>query len=115
MTNSETNTKKKTSLDQDQFNTMLNDAVGSRLYSLMREGKKVTTQLEASITKKVTDMIESEYRVKGTRSGHINHAPKPIQDIVAKCKEALTNCNWSTNGVEYTISILAKKVVEPTS
>ena len=114
-TKPENNTKKKTALQPEQYTTMLTEAVNSRLYSLMREGKNVTPQLEATITKKVTAMIESEYRILGTRAGHINHAPKPIQDIVAKCKEALVNCSWSTNGEEYTISILAKKVVEPTS
>ena len=56
--------------------------------------------------------LMQKYRVKGTRTGHINHAPPHIQTTYNQCKELLENCQWSNDGDDYTISLIAKKVVE---
>ena len=110
-TKSEVNNQKpKTSVSQEQFDEIVKLQLDSRLLGLMREGKKVTPQLETTLTKKVAMIVSSEYRVKGSRLGHINHAPVEIQEAYNKAKEIISNLTWTTNEIDYTISLLAKKV-----
>ena len=110
-TKKEANKKTKTNLDsQAQFDALLKDAVGSRLYDYMESGKKITDQVKAQVIRKCTDMLNSEYRIKGSRLGHINHAPENIQKAYNEAKELISNLTWTTDSVEYTISLLAKKV-----
>lgn len=56
-------------------------------------------------------LVSCDMRVKGTRTGHINHAPESIQNKYNQAKELLTDCNWTTDGIEYTVNLIAKKVV----
>ena len=104
--------KAKTSVNQEQYDGFITTGVKSRLCDYYESGKKVTGQLKASITKKVTDLVASEYRVKGSRLGHINHAPVEIQATYNQAKELVAGLTWTTNDQEYVISLLAKKVTE---
>ena len=56
-------------------------------------------------------LVSCDMRVKGTRTGHNNHAPESIQNKYNQAKELLTDCNWTTDGIEYTVNLIAKKVV----
>ena len=69
------------------------------------------TPLATKLRSKAVKIISEEMRVKGTRTGHINHAPEEIQTKYYQAKELLEGCNWSTDGVEYTVNLIAKKVV----
>tara|TARA_R110000824_G_scaffold117219_2_gene269084 strand:+ start:506 stop:850 length:345 start_codon:yes stop_codon:yes gene_type:complete len=69
------------------------------------------TPLATKLRSKAVGIINEEMRVKGTRSGHINHAPEEIQTKYNQCKELLEDCTWSTDGIEYTVTLIAKKVV----
>ena len=69
------------------------------------------TPLATKLRSKAVGIINEEMRVKGTRTGHINHAPESIQTKYNQAKELLEGCNWSTDGVEYTVNLIAKKVV----
>ena len=55
-------------------------------------------------------MVGNEMRVKGTRSGHINHAPEDIQNKYNQAKELLADCLWVNDGVDYCAGVIAKKV-----
>jgi hypothetical protein len=69
------------------------------------------TPLANKLRSKAVKMISSEMRVKGTRTGHINHAPESIQTKYNQAKELLADCTWSTDGTDYVVSLIAKKVV----
>ena len=69
------------------------------------------TPLATKLRSKAVKIVSQEMRVKGTRTGHINHAPEEIQSRYNKAKEMLDGCNWTTDGVEYTCNLIAKKVV----
>ena len=104
--------KKKTSISDEQFTEFVANSSKSRCFDYYeKEGKMPSDQMRKAIYKKCLDLVSSEYRVKGTRSGHINHAPVKIQDAYADAKKLIENLTWTTNGVEYSISLLAKKVV----
>ena len=103
--------KPKTSVTDEQYDSFIRDGVKSRLFDYMEEGKKVTNQVREAVTKKVTALVSSEYRVKGSRSGHINHAPIETQKAYADAKAIIDGLTWTTNGIEYGVSLLAKKLV----
>ena len=67
--------------------------------------------LSNKLMPKAVKLVNERCRVKGTRSGHINHAPENIQTKYNQAKELLEGCNWSTDGIEYTVTLIAKKVV----
>ena len=56
-------------------------------------------------------LVGSQMRVKGTRTGHINHAPEEIQTKYNQAKEILEGCDWTFEGQDYTCNLIAKKVV----
>ena len=68
--------------------------------------------LSNKLMPKAVKLVNERCRVKGTRTGHINHAPEEIQSKYNKAKEMLDGCNWVTDGVEYTCNLIAKKVVD---
>ena len=69
------------------------------------------TPLATKLRSKAVKIVSQEMRVKGTRAGHINHAPEEIQSKYNQCKEILDGCEWVTDGTPYIISLIAKKVV----
>ena len=69
------------------------------------------TPLANKLRSKAVKMVSQEMRVKGTRAGHINHAPEEIQTKYNQAKELLEDCLWTTDGTDYVVSLIAKKVV----
>ena len=69
------------------------------------------TPLANKLRNKAVKMVSCEMRVKGTRAGHINHAPESIQTKYNQAKELLEDCLWTTDGTDYVVSLIAKKVV----
>ena len=112
------NTKQKTALEYNKYQEQLQANIDSRILGVMREGKKVTPQLEQAITKKVTEMFSSEYRVKGTRTGHLNNAPVSVQEKVAEISRLIDQVeDWmSTNkngeAIKVKLSLLTKEVAK---
>tara|TARA_Y100000310_G_scaffold339816_1_gene433689 strand:- start:5401 stop:5778 length:378 start_codon:yes stop_codon:yes gene_type:complete len=105
-------TKKKTAISQEQFDSFVSNVSKGKCFDyFQKENKMPSEQAKKAIYKKAHSQVSSEYRVKGSRAGHINHAPVDIQNKYNQAKEILAGCNWSTDGIEYTCSLLAKKVV----
>ena len=111
-TKSEIETKKKTSLDtQEQFDTMLKDAVNSRLIGYYESGKKVTDQVRNSVTKKCEAMLNSEYRVKYSRTSNISRAEQATQKLWGELKNRVENVTFVGNdGKTYIGSCMIKEV-----
>ena len=63
-------------------------------------------------SKAVENLAKQGILEKGTRTGHINHAPENIQTAYNQAKKVIEGLTWSKDGQEYTISLLAKKVTE---
>ena len=68
------------------------------------------TPLANKLRSKAVAIVGNEMRVKGTRTGHINHAPEGIQNKYNQAKELLADCTWTTDGVDYIAGCIAKKV-----
>ena len=82
--------KKKTSISDEQFTEFVANSSKSRCFDYYeKECKMPSDQMRKAIYKKCLDLVSSEYRVKGTRSGHINHAPVKIQDAYADAKKLI--------------------------
>ena len=67
--------------------------------------------LSNKLMPKAVKLVNERCRVKGTRTGHINHAPEEIQTKYAEAQELLAGCTWSNDGIDYTAGCIAKKVV----
>ena len=89
------NTKKKTTLTEQEYNTNLQAQIDSRILGYMRAGKKVTPQVETQIKNKVEALFSSEYRVKGVRGGLIETAPVEIKNRLLEIKSELETLGWS--------------------
>ena len=89
------NTKKKTTLTEQEYDTNLQAQIDSRILSYMRAGKKVTPQVESQIKNKVEALFSSEYRVKGVRGGLIETAPVEIKNRLLEIKSELESLGWA--------------------
>ena len=89
------NTKKKTTLTEQEYNTNLQAQIDSRILGYMRAGKKVTPQVEAQIKTKVESVFSSEYRVKHMRGGLIESAPIEIKNRLLEIKSELEKLGWN--------------------
>ena len=89
------NTKKKTTLSELEYNTNLQAQINSRLFGLMEAGKKITPQVRESVKKKVESMFSSEYRIKGVRGGLIETAPVEIKNRLLEIKSELESLGWA--------------------
>ena len=101
-------------VSQDYFNTQVEKQLDLLVFAECKKDTKNLsniTPLANKLRSKAVKMISSEMRVKGTRTGHINHAPESIQTKYNQAKEILADCFWTTDGVEYTCNLIAKKVV----
>ena len=105
------NLKKKTSITEDQYKDMLENNLGSRLYAYQNSGKKITSQVETSLAKKVKAMIDSEYRVKGSRVSNISLADQETQERWAGIKSDVEATKFTgSDGKNYVGSCMIKEV-----
>jgi len=101
-------------VSKEYFDTQVSKQLDLLVYDEVKKDTKQLsniTPLANKLRSKAVKMVSCELRVKGTRTGHINHAPESIQTKYNQAKELLADCTWSTDGTDYVVGIIAKKVV----
>ena len=119
MENTKTKTNNLIPVSKEYFDKQVSEKLDALIYKELRNNRDSKGLINISnvdalakkLSSKAIKMVSSELRVKGTRTGHINHAPEPIQTKYNQCRELLEDCTWTTDGVEYTVNLIAKKVV----
>ena len=101
---------KKTPLEHEDFLDMVNSRVDSLCYKYCMDKKimEIPTKIKNQFEKQVAKDIESRFRVKGTRSGHINKATSEIQTQFNSLKEQVEAITFSADGVDYVCTVLCK-------
>tara|TARA_B100001250_G_scaffold387403_1_gene384749 strand:+ start:1334 stop:1702 length:369 start_codon:yes stop_codon:yes gene_type:complete len=108
----------KIAVSSEEFNNLVNKEVDSMaLNFVMSDPSKTAKRLssmdktKAQLTPEAKSRISELYRVKGTRAGHINHAPDNVQTAYAEATKVLADNNtWSKDGIDYAVSLIAKAV-----
>ena len=104
---------------KDYFDTQVEKQLDLLVYNEVKKDTSVLSNsgklnaLQTKLRNKAVGIVSKELRVKGTRTGHINHAPAKIQASYNEVIEQVRSWKWVTDGVDYECTILAKKVVEP--
>lgn len=108
---STTSTKpKKTALEYDDFLAMKDSRVKGLCYDWCQKNNKmmVDSKVLKQFSKQVETDIENRFRVKGTRSGHINKADSETQTLFNSLKEQVEEITFSADGVNYVCTVLCK-------
>ena len=105
----------KTALDYEDFISMVNNRVKSLEFDWCSKNKtfEIPTKIRNQFEKQVSKDIESRFRVKGSRSGHINKASAELQEKYNSLKDQLSEIKFSVDGVDYVCNAICKKA--PTS
>ena len=119
MVKSETKTPNLIPVSKEYFDRQVEDKLDILVYKELKKDSdskgliniSKTDMLSKKLRPTAVKLVGSQMRVKGTRTGHINHAPESIQTKYNQAKELLTDCTWSTDGIDYVVSLIAKKVV----
>ena len=115
VTTQTTSTKpKKTALEHDDFIAMVDSRVKSLSYDycIKHNSMEIPAKIKRQFESQVAKDIENRFRVKGTRSGHINKASADIQTKFNSLKEQVELLTFSYDNVDYVCTVLCKKVVE---
>ena len=105
---------KKTALEYEDFIAMVDNRVKSLSFDycmnhkVMELPNKIKKQFENQVAKE----IETKFRVKGSRSGHINKANAETETKFNSLKEQVEEINFTgSDGINYVCTILCKKAI----
>ena len=113
--NTSTKEVKKVAITEQEFNNMVNLEKRNLAINYMKAKNKDLNSLdkfEKQFENEAINRIGSVYRVKGTRSGHINSAPLEIQKLYSEAMTLVEQITFTKDdGESYKATILVKKVV----
>ena len=115
VTKKDSNKPQLIAVTKDYFDSQVEKQLDLLVYNEVKKDTSVLCNsgklnaLQTKLRSKEIDIVSKELRVKGTRTGHINHAPAKIQASYNEVIEQVRSWKWVTDGVAYECTILAKK------
>ena len=102
----------KTALEYEDFIAMVNNRVKSLEFDWCSKNKtfEIPAKIHNQFERQVSKDIESKFRIKGSRSGHINKASTELQEKYNSLKDQLSEIKFSVDGVDYICNAICKKV-----
>ena len=115
VTKKDSNKPQLIAVTKDYFDSQVEKQLDLLVYNEVKKDTSVLSNsgklnaLQTKLRSKAIAIVSKELRVKGTRTGHINHAPAKIQASYKEVIEQVRSWKWVTDGVAYECTILAKK------
>lgn len=115
VTKKDSNKPQLIAVTKDYFDSQVEKQLDLLVYNEVKKDTSVLSNsgklnaLQTKLRSKAIAIVSKELRVKGTRTGHINHAPAKIQASYNEVIEQVRSWKWVTDGVAYECTILAKK------